>query len=117
MSLLNVAVIALLAVAAPLMVRAVPRTSAVPVIVVEIVLGIVAGPQGLGWFALDEPVDTLALLGVTFLFFLAGLEVGLRRIRGRLLVRSSSTALTSCAWRRTNCVQNARSCPGMRSSG
>ena len=95
MSLLNVAVIALLAVAAPLVVRAVPRTAAIPVIVVEILLGLAAGPHGLEWFSLDAPVNTLALLGVTFLFFLAGLEVDLRQIRGRLLARSLTAYVVS----------------------
>ena len=95
MSLLNVAVIALLAVAAPLVVRAVPRTAAIPVVVVEILLGLAAGPHGLEWFTLDAPVNTLALLGVTFLFFLAGLEVDLRQIRGRLLARSITAYVVS----------------------
>ncbi len=95
MSLLNVAVIALLAVAAPLVVRAVPRTAVIPVVVVEILLGLAAGPHGLEWFTLDAPVNTLALLGVTFLFFLAGLEVDLRQIRGRLLARSITAYVVS----------------------
>ena len=95
MSLLNVAVIALLAVAAPLVVRAVPKTAAIPVIVVEILFGLAAGPHGLGWFSLDGPVNTLALLGVTFLFFLAGLEVDLRQIRGPLLARSLTAYVVS----------------------
>jgi Kef-type K+ transport system membrane component KefB len=87
MTLINTAIISLLAVASPLLARA-PRAVAVPVIVIELLLGLIAGPHGLGWFDVDGAVNTLALLGVTFLFFLAGLEVDLRQIRGRLLGRS-----------------------------
>ena len=87
MNLVNTAIISLLAVGAPLLTR-VPRLTAVPVIVVELLLGLVAGPHGLGWVQIDGAVNTLALLGVTFLFFLAGLEVDLGQIRGPLLGRS-----------------------------
>ena len=87
MTLANVAIISLLAVGAPLLARA-SRRAAVPVIVVEILLGIAAGPHGLGWVEVDGAVDTLALLGVTFLFFLAGLDVDLGKIRGTVLQRS-----------------------------
>ena len=87
MTLTNTAIICLLAVAAPLLARATRRVT-VPVIVVELLLGLAAGPHGLGWVRMDAAVNTLALLGVTFLFFLSGLEVDLREVRGRLLRRS-----------------------------
>jgi Kef-type K+ transport system membrane component KefB len=88
MSLVNVAIVALLAVAAPLLTRAVPRLAIAPVIVVEILLGIGVGPHVLGLLQVDAPVDTLAVLGLSFLFFLAGIEVDLGKIRGQLLARS-----------------------------
>src|SRR5436309_9665714 len=56
-----------------------------PAIVVEILLGIVVGPQLLGWAANDEPVQTLSLIGLAFLLLLAGLEIDFERLRGRLL--------------------------------
>jgi Kef-type K+ transport system membrane component KefB len=87
MTLANVAIISLLAVAAPVLARTF-RHAAVPVIVVEILLGIAVGPHGLGWVEVDAGVDTLALLGVTFLFFLAGLDVDLGKIRGTVLGRA-----------------------------
>ncbi|MEZ0448874.1 cation:proton antiporter [Cellulomonas sp. ICMP 17802] len=87
MTLTNVALISLLAVGAPVLARAF-RRAAVPVIVIEILLGIAAGPRGLGWVEVDGAVGVLALLGVTFLFFLAGLDVDLGKIRGALLGRS-----------------------------
>ena len=51
----------------------------------EIVLGIVIGPEVLGWVSIDTPIQVLSLLGLAFLLFLAGLEVEYERFRGRLL--------------------------------
>jgi Kef-type K+ transport system membrane component KefB len=53
--------------------------------VLEIVLGIVIGPSGLGWVTPDLPVSILALIGLGFLLFLSGLELDLERLRGRIL--------------------------------
>lgn len=89
--LLSLAVVTLLAVTAPVAVRAIPATAVVPVVVVEILLGVIAGPQGRGWFQLDGTVEALALLGAAFLFFLAGLEVDLHGLRGRVLGVSFAT--------------------------
>jgi Kef-type K+ transport system membrane component KefB len=78
-SLLAVAAIAL---AAPLLVSLAPRLR-MPAVVLEIVLGIVLGPSVLGWVDVDVPVRVLALIGLSFLLFLAGLELDLRALRGR----------------------------------
>lgn len=51
----------------------------------EIVLGIVLGPSVLGWLEPDLAVQIVALLGLAMLLFLAGLEIDLRQLRGRLL--------------------------------
>jgi Kef-type K+ transport system membrane component KefB len=56
-----------------------------PAIVLEIVLGIIIGPSGLGWVEPDLPVSILALVGLAFLLFLAGLEIEVERLRGRIL--------------------------------
>src|ERR671937_2649430 len=56
-----------------------------PAIVLEILLGIAIGPQGLGWARFDEPVQVLSLIGLAFLLLLAGLEIDFDRLRGRLL--------------------------------
>src|ERR1700751_152270 len=56
-----------------------------PAIVLEIVLGIVVGPSGLGWVKPDLPVSILALIGLAFLLFLSGLEIDVERLRGRIL--------------------------------
>jgi Kef-type K+ transport system membrane component KefB len=51
--------------------------------VVEIVLGIIIGPQVLGWAHLDEVLKTLAEFGLVFLIFLAGFEIDPNRVKGR----------------------------------
>src|SRR6266498_2680169 len=79
----SVAVIAVIALIAPLAV-AFTRLR-LPAIVVEILLGIVVGPQVLGWASNDEPVQVLSLIGLAFLLLLAGLEIDFNRLRGRLL--------------------------------
>src|SRR5262249_3813910 len=83
LSFTSVAVVAAAAVLAPL---ALALTGLrLPAIVLEIVLGIIVGPQVLGWAHADEPVQVLALVGLAFLLLLAGLELDLDNLRGRLL--------------------------------
>ena len=77
-------IVAAVAFAAPLALGLIPRLQ-LPAVVLEIVLGIAIGPSGLGWVTYDLPVQVLALLGLAFLLFLAGLDVELGRLRGRLL--------------------------------
>jgi Kef-type K+ transport system membrane component KefB len=60
-----------------------------PAVVLEIVLGIILGPAVLGWVEIDEPVEVLSLIGLAFLLFLAGLEIDLHALRGRLLREAS----------------------------
>jgi Kef-type K+ transport system membrane component KefB len=69
---------------APLALGFLPRLR-LPAIVLEILLGIVLGPSGLGWIEVDLPVRILALVGLAFLLFLAGLEIDVDRLRGRTL--------------------------------
>ena len=80
----NVVIVAAVAFAAPLALGLIPRLR-LPSVVLEIVLGIAVGPSGLGWVTSDLPVQVLALMGLAFLLFLAGLDVELGRLRGRLL--------------------------------
>jgi Kef-type K+ transport system membrane component KefB len=53
--------------------------------VLEIVAGIVVGPSVLGWVEVDEAVEVIALLGLAFVLFLAGLEIEFEKLRGRVL--------------------------------
>jgi Kef-type K+ transport system membrane component KefB len=83
LTLASAAVITSAALAVPLVLRAVRLP--VPEIVGQILAGIVVGPQVLHWAKIDPPVQVLALLGLGFLLLLAGLEVDVRRLRGRVL--------------------------------
>jgi Kef-type K+ transport system membrane component KefB len=74
-------VIVLAAALAPVLVDLRPAWR-VPLVVAEIALGVAVGPQGLGWARADALVDVLSQLGMAFLFFLAGLELDLGRVRG-----------------------------------
>jgi len=80
----GLAIVAAAALAAPLALGFFPGIR-LPAIVLEIVLGIVIGPQVLGWVSIDTPIQVMSLLGLAFLLLLAGLEVEYERFRGRLL--------------------------------
>jgi Kef-type K+ transport system membrane component KefB len=54
-----------------------------PLVVAEIGLGILVGPQVLGWAAAGPTIHVLANFGLAFLFFLAGFEIDFPAIRGR----------------------------------
>jgi len=54
-------------------------------VILEIVAGIASGPSGLDWVKVDLPIQVLSVIGLAFLLLLAGLEVELDRLRGRLL--------------------------------
>ena len=77
-------IVVVVAFVAPLALGFFPRLR-LPAIVLEIVLGIVIGPSGLGWVQVDLPIQILALIGLAFLLFLAGLEIDVERLRGRVL--------------------------------
>ena len=83
-SLTSLAVVAATGLAAPLLLEILPGV-ALPNVVAEIGLGILVGPSVLGWAHADEPVQVLALIGLSFLLLIAGLEVDYARFRGRLL--------------------------------
>src|SRR3954467_4368525 len=80
----NLLVIVAAGFAAPLALGFAPALR-LPSVVVELVLGIVLGPSVLGWVEADEPVAGLALVGLAFLLFLAGLEIEFERLRGATL--------------------------------
>jgi Kef-type K+ transport system membrane component KefB len=80
----NLLIVVAVGLLAPLALGFLPRVR-LPAIVLEIVLGIVIGPSGLGWVKPDLPVSILALVGLAFLLFLSGLEIDVERLRGRIL--------------------------------
>src|SRR6266536_1005611 len=87
-------IVAIVAFPAPLLLALTPARR-LPEIVLEIVAGIIIGPSVLGWVKVDLPISILSVLGLAFLLFLAGLEVELERLRGRLLVFVGSAFLLS----------------------
>ena len=80
----NLLIVVAAGVLAPLALGFFPRIR-LPAIVIEIVLGIILGPSGLGWVRLDVPLSVLALIGLAFLLFLSGLEIDADRLRGRIV--------------------------------
>jgi Kef-type K+ transport system membrane component KefB len=75
------AIVAAAAVAGALVTLAAGRGVIVPVVVVELLLGVVLGPRVLG-LHVDQFVAFFSDLGLGLLFFFAGYEIDLRRIRG-----------------------------------
>ncbi|HEY8583620.1 MAG TPA: cation:proton antiporter [Capillimicrobium sp.] len=58
------------------------RRMVLPVVVVELVLGVIIGPDVLGLVEVDDFTEFFANLGLGFLFFFAGYEIDFARIRG-----------------------------------
>src|SRR5918999_670474 len=79
---------------APLLLGLAPALR-LPAVVLEIVAGIVIGPSVLGLVAVDLPLQVLALVGLAFLLFLAGLEIEFDRLRGRPLQLAGLSFLLS----------------------
>jgi Kef-type K+ transport system membrane component KefB len=80
----NLLIVVTIGLLAPLALGFFPRFR-LPAIVLELVLGIVIGPSGLGWAKPDLPVSILALIGLAFLLFLSGLEIDVERLQGPVL--------------------------------
>jgi len=75
--------VALLAVAAPLFARGVGRWLRVPIVVFELVLGILVGPSVLGWVQPSAFLEVLSEIGLAMLFFVAGTEIQFAALAGR----------------------------------
>jgi Kef-type K+ transport system membrane component KefB len=83
-----------IAAVAPLVCEWVPRIR-LPLVVAEIGLGVLVGPQALGWAAAGPTIPVLANFGLAFLFFRAGFEIDLPAIRGRPLLLAALGWLAS----------------------
>jgi Kef-type K+ transport system membrane component KefB len=77
----DILVVIAVAVLAPVLADASKRAR-VPIVVAEIFLGIIVGPQVLGLADTDSFIESLSTFGLAFLFFLAGIEIDFERIRG-----------------------------------
>jgi Kef-type K+ transport system membrane component KefB len=80
----------------PLVLGLVPSLR-LPSVVLEIVAGIVIGPAVLGLVEVDLPLQVLALLGLAFLLFLAGLEIDFDHLRGARLRSAAAGFVISLA--------------------
>jgi Kef-type K+ transport system membrane component KefB len=85
-----------IAAGAPILCEWVPRIR-LPLVVAEIGLGILVGPQALGWAAAGPTIQVLANFGLAFLFFLAGFEIDFPAIRGRPILLAALGWLASLA--------------------
>jgi Kef-type K+ transport system membrane component KefB len=83
-----------IAAVAPLLCEWIPRIR-LPLVVLEISLGILFGPQVLGWAAAGPTVLVLANFGLVSLFFLAGLEIDFPAVRGRPITMATLSWLMS----------------------
>ncbi|MCY0930278.1 cation:proton antiporter [Streptomyces sp. H27-H1] len=77
-----------IAVLAPLLAYGVSRWLPVPLVIFEIVLGVLVGPDVLGWAHSTEVIDVLSELGLAMLIFLAGYEIQFAQVKGDTLKRS-----------------------------
>lgn len=78
-------VVVVVAALAAIVIAAVPKRYAPPVVVLELVLGIVVGPQVLALADNDAFIQFFSNLGLGLLFFFAGYEIDFDRVKGRPL--------------------------------
>ncbi|HRY88840.1 MAG: cation:proton antiporter [Rubrivivax sp.] len=78
-------VVMVAAAAAPLLAE-LPTRLRVPVVVLEVLLGVAVGPHGLGWLEPSRFMSTMSQVGMATLLFMAGMEIDFSRIRGRPLL-------------------------------
>jgi Kef-type K+ transport system membrane component KefB len=83
-SFTNLLIVVAVAFAAPFVLGLFPRVR-LPSVVLEIVAGIVVGPSLLGIVEVDEAVEVVAVIGLGFVLFLAGLEIEFEKLRGQVL--------------------------------
>jgi Kef-type K+ transport system membrane component KefB len=88
--------IAIVAVISPILAELTGRL-AIPDVVIEIALGVVIGPAVLGIAHPDSVIVALEEMGLSYLMFLAGLELDLPRIRGRSLKLAGTGWIISLA--------------------
>ncbi len=93
----TILIVPLAAVVAPLLAAIVRRVLVVPLIVFEIGLGMLVGPDGLGWVANTELLDMLSNLGLAMLFFMAGNEIDPASMKGRVGSRALGGWFVSAA--------------------
>ena len=89
-------IVLLVAAVAPLF-NELPIRLRLPLVVLELLFGILVGPQGLDLIAVEGSLRTLSALGLSFLFFLAGMDLDFSTLRGPPLQRGLLGWLISVA--------------------
>lgn len=79
----NLTLVLIAGLVAPLIHHAIKRTR-VPAVVIEIVLGMIIGPDVLGWVKADDTVKVVSTIGLSVLLYLAGNEIDIHSLRGRI---------------------------------
>src|SRR4051794_16726156 len=77
--------VVMVAAIAAIAVALLPKRMAPPVVVLELVLGIVVGPHVLQLAHIDDFVEFFSNLGLGMLFYFAGYEIDFQRVKGRPL--------------------------------
>ena len=76
-------IVVMLAFLVPLLISVLRRRLAIPIVVGEIVGGMIVGQSGLGWVLPDnDALHLLKELGFVLLMFLSGMEIDFRSLRG-----------------------------------
>jgi len=83
-SFTDLLIVVAVAFAAPFVLGLFPRVR-LPSVVLEIVAGIIIGPSLLGIVEVDQAIEVVALIGLGFVLFLAGLEIEFEKLRGQVL--------------------------------
>src|SRR3954464_584209 len=81
--LLNLTLVLIAAFVAPMIHHAIERTK-VPAVVIEIIIGMIIGPDVLGWVKADATVKVVSTIGLSVLLYLAGNEIDIHSLRGRI---------------------------------
>lgn len=93
----TIVLVPLLAVVAALVATLIGRVAKIPLVVFEILLGILFGPSVLGWVPASDGLHAIGQFGLAFLFFMAGNEIDFHAVRGRPVRRASLGWLVSLA--------------------
>jgi Kef-type K+ transport system membrane component KefB len=81
--LLNLTIVLIAGFVAPILHYVIRRTR-VPAVVIEIIVGMIIGPDVLHWVRADETVKVVSMIGLSVLLYLAGNEIDVRSLRGRV---------------------------------
>src|SRR5512135_495048 len=92
--LFRLLIVGVVACLAPLLIY-LTHASLLPAVVLEIVGGIIIGPQVLHLVYVDPILRYISLMGLSYLLFLSGMEVDLHRLRGRIMLLVGSGYLLS----------------------